>query len=382
MSAHRKIKLLQGNEAAAEGAVAAGCRFFAGYPITPSTEIAEVLSERLPQVGGRFIQMEDEIASIGAVIGASAAGVKSMTATSGPGFSLMQENLGYAAMAEVPCVVVNVQRGGPSTGLPTKAHQGDMMQARWGTHGDHPVIALCPSSVREAFDLTVDAFNLSEQFRLPVFVLLDEIIGHMRERIEIPDPSEIDIYERRRPTVPPAEYRHYGPGTSVLGPMASFGQGYRFIVEGLTHNDSGYTTNVPEVIARKMQRLKDKIELHRDRLLRVYEEECAGASVVVFAYGSTARSALQAVRDARAEGLKVGLFRPLIVWPFPDGPLAKAAAGARVVIVPELNQGQLRLEVERVNQGRARIVGIEQVDGEMMVPQRILDEIRRAAGRG
>ena len=225
----------------------------------------------------------------------------------------------------------------------------------------------------------MEAFNLSEQYRLPVFVLLDEIIGHMREKIEIPDPSEIEIYERRRPTVPPQEYRHYGPGTSVFGPMASFGQGYRFIVEGLTHNESGYTTNLPEVIAWKMQRLKDKIELNRDRLARVYEEECAGAPVVVFAYGSTARSALQAVRDARAEGLKVGFFRPLIVWPFPDGPLAKATSDARVVIVPELNQGQLRLEVERVNRGRARIVGIEQVDGEMMVPQRILDEIRRAA---
>ena len=207
MGTQRKIKLLQGNEASAEGAIAAGCRFFAGYPITPSTEVAEVLSERLPQVGGKFIQMEDEIASIGAVIGASAAGVKALTATSGPGFSLMQENLGYAAMAEVPCVIVNVQRGGPSTGLPTRAHQGDMMQARWGTHGDHPVIALCPSSVREAFDLTVEAFNLSEQYRLPVIVLLDEIIGHMREKIEIPDASEIDVYERRKPAVPAGSKR-------------------------------------------------------------------------------------------------------------------------------------------------------------------------------
>ena len=379
MGTQRKIKLLQGNEASAEGAIAAGCRFFAGYPITPSTEVAEVLSERLPQVGGKFIQMEDEIASIGAVIGASAAGIKALTATSGPGFSLMQENLGYAAMAEVPCVIVNVQRGGPSTGLPTRAHQGDMMQARWGTHGDHPVIALCPSSVREAFDLTVEAFNLSEQYRLPVIVLLDEIIGHMREKIEIPDASEIDVYERRKPAVPPGEYLHYGPGTSFFGPMASFGQGYRFIVEGLTHNESGYTTNRPDVIAWKMQRLKDKIELNREKLARVYEEECAGAPIVVFAYGSTARSALQAVRDARREGLKVGFFRPLIVWPFPDAPLRKATQDARVVIVPELNQGQLRLEVDRVNQGRAKIVGIEQVDGEMMVPERILDEIRRAA---
>jgi 2-oxoglutarate/2-oxoacid ferredoxin oxidoreductase subunit alpha len=379
MSTHRRIRLLQGNEASAEGAVAAGCRFFAGYPITPSTEIAEVLSERLPEVGGRFIQMEDEIASIGAVIGASAAGVKSMTATSGPGFSLMQENLGYAAMAEVPCVIVNVQRGGPSTGLPTKAHQGDMMQARWGTHGDHPIIAICPSSVREAFDFTVEAFNLSEQYRVPVIVLLDEIIGHMREKIEIPDPSEIDTYERRRPTVPPEDYRHYGEGTSTFGPVASFGQGYRFIIEGLTHNESGYTTNKPEVIAWNMQRLKDKIDLHRNKLARVYEEDCAGAPIVVFAYGSTARSALQAVRDARAEGLKVGFFRPLIVWPFPEERLVSAARDARVVIVPELNQGQMRLEVERVNRGRARIVGIEQVDGEMMVPERILDEIRRAA---
>jgi 2-oxoglutarate/2-oxoacid ferredoxin oxidoreductase subunit alpha len=379
VSTRRAAKLLQGNEASAEGAIAAGCRFFAGYPITPSTEIAEVLSERLPQVGGRFIQMEDEIASIGAVIGASAAGVKSMTATSGPGFSLMQENIGYAAMAEVPCVIVNVQRGGPSTGLPTKAHQGDMMQARWGTHGDHPVIALCPSSVREAFDLTVEAFNVSEQYRVPAIVLLDEIIGHMRERIEIPDPSEIVRYERRKPSVPLREYRHYGPDTSVFGPVASFGQGYRFIIEGLTHNESGYTTNNPEVIAWNMQRLKDKIELNREKLASVQEEECAGAPVVVFAYGSTARSALQAVRQARTEGLQVGFFRPRIVWPFPDQPLARAIAATRVVIVPELNQGQLRLEVERVNQGRTAVVGIEQVDGEMMVPGRILDEIRRAS---
>jgi 2-oxoglutarate ferredoxin oxidoreductase subunit alpha len=379
MSIKRKVKLLQGNEASAEGALAAGCRFFAGYPITPSTEVAELLSERMPQVGGHFIQMEDEIASIGAVIGASSAGVKAMTATSGPGFSLMQENIGYACMAEVPCVIVNVQRGGPSTGLPTKAHQGDMQQARWGTHGDHPIIAVCPFSVRESFDLTVEAFNLSEQYRVPVIVLLDEIVGHMREKIEIPDPSEITLWERVKPSVPFREYKHYGPGTNYFGPMASFGQGYRFIVESLTHNENGYeSTSNPSVIAWKMQRLKEKIENNRDKLVKIYEEECTGAPIVVFAYGATARSALQAVQDARMLGIRVGFFRPQIVWPFPDEALRKAIHDAQIVIVPELNQGQMRREVERVNQGRTRLVGIEQVDGEMMVPKRILDEIKSA----
>jgi len=378
MTQKRKNRLLQGNEASAEGALAAGCRFFAGYPITPSTEIAEILSERLPQLGGKFIQMEDEIASIGAVIGASAAGIKAMTATSGPGFSLMQENIGYASMGEVPCVIVNVQRGGPSTGLPTKAHQGDMMQARWGTHGDHSVIALCPSSVRECYELTVEAFNLSEQYRLPVIVLLDEIVGHMREKVEIPDFSEIVLYQRRKPNCPPAEYKHYGPGTSFLAPLASFGEGYRFIVESLTHDENGFATNRPDEIAAKMQRLKDKIELNREKLIKVHEEECAGAGIVVFAYGSTARSALQAVRDARREGIRVGFFRPMIIWPFPEEPMKKAMHDAQVVIVPELNQGQMRREVERLNPGRVKVTGVEQVDGEMMVPQRILDEIRGA----
>jgi len=252
------------------------------------------------------------------------------------------------------------------------------MQARWGTHGDHYVVALCPFSVRECFDLTVEAFNLSEQYRLPVIVLLDEIVGHMREKIEIPDPSEIVLYERRKPDCPPSEYKHYGPGTSFFGPMASFGEGYRFVVEGLTHDEKGYATNRPDEIATKMQRLKEKIELNREKLIMIREEECVGAGILVFAYGSTARSALQAVRDARKEGIRVGFFRPLVVWPFPEEPLKKALCDARVVIVPELNQGQMRREVERMNQGHAKVIGIEQVNGEMMIPQRILDEIRVA----
>lgn len=374
---NRKFVFWQGNEACAEGAIAAGCRFFAGYPITPSTEIAEVLSKRLPEVGGKFIQMEDEIASLGAVLGASAAGVKSMTATSGPGFSLMQEHIGYASMAEVPCVVVNVQRGGPSTGLPTKAHQGDMMQARWGTHGDHPVVAVCPSSVRECFDLTIESFNISEMFRLPVIVMMDEVVGHMREKMLVPEEDEIKIYLRKKPQIPPENYRHYSDETNYLAPFASFGEGYRFIIEGLTHDEYGFASNDPKVIAKKMERLKKKIEDNKDRLEHVILYECENADVIVFAYGCTARSAQQAIIWARKEGLKVGFVKPLVIWPFPEKKLLETIkTSVKAVLVPELNQGQMVLEVERVVAGRVGVFGMERVDGEMITPQEILEKIK------
>ena len=372
----RTVKFMQGNEACAEGALAAGVRFFAGYPITPSTEIAEILSERLPQLGGKFIQMEDEIASMAAIIGASLAGLKSMTATSGPGFSLKQENLGYACYTEIPCVVVNIMRGGPSTGSPTSPSQGDVMQARWGTHGDHPIIALAPSSVREMYELTIKAVNLSEQYRVPVILLSDEIIAHMRERIEIPDPSEIKLIERKKPSVPPGEYLpfHADPETDIP-PMASFGEGYRFNVTGLTHNEAGFYTSKPEQITALHERLSRKIEKHRDKIIEVEEHYTDDADLAVFAYGSTARTALRAVREAREKGIKACLIRPITVWPFPDEIMHELAARVRAFIVPEMNAGQMVFEVERTAHGQAQVYGLPKVSWELFPPAEILEKI-------
>jgi 2-oxoglutarate ferredoxin oxidoreductase subunit alpha len=339
-------KLLQGNEACAEGALAAGVRFFAGYPITPSTEIAEILASKLPRMGGRFIQMEDEIASMAAVVGASLAGTKSLTATSGPGFSLKQENFGYAIMTETPCVIVDVQRGGPSTGLPTSPSQGDVMQTRWGTHGSHPVIALSPASVRETFDLTVQAVNYSERFRIPVVLLLDEIIGHMRESIVLPQSEEITRLNRKKPNVSPEEYLPFKADEDGVSPMANFGEGYHFHVTGLTHDESGFPSNNPEITADLMKRLNDKIEKYSSEIIITEDFHMEDAEIVIFSYGCVARSAKKAVRELRKSGKKVGLLRTATIWPFPDK-ILKNLNNVKYLLVPEMNEGQLLGEVQK-----------------------------------
>lgn len=371
----RRKVLMQGNEAIVEGALAAGMRFFAGYPITPSTEIAELASERLPAVGGRFVQMEDEIASMAAVVGASLAGCKAMTATSGPGFSLKQENLGFALAAEVPCVVVNVQRQGPSTGVPTAPAQGDVMQARYGAHGDYATIALCPSSVGEAYRLAVRAFNLAERFRMPVILLADEIIGHLRESVVLPDPAELTIVNRARPALPPGEHKPYRPGPDGVPVVPDFGMGYRFHVTGLTHGEDGFPTTHPPLVDAAVRRLTTKVTDHLDEICEAEELELAGAEVVIFAYGGMARAARRAVREARAKGLKVGLYRPITLWPFHDERVRAAVAGRRAVVVPELNMGQMAREVERAARGSTRVVPVNKVGGEPLTPGEILAAI-------
>ncbi len=368
-----KARLMQGNEACVEGALAAGVSFYAGYPITPSTEIAELLAEKLIVSGGRFIQMEDEIASMGAVVGASLTGRKAMTATSGPGFSLKQENLGYAVMAEVPCVVVDVQRAGPSTGLPTSPAQGDVMQARWGTHGDHPMIALSPSSVRETYDLTVKAFNLAERFRTPVILLMDEVVGHMREKIMLPEDGEVEIVDRSRPQGAKRDYRPNDAAEDDVAPLAPFGNGYRYHVTGLTHNRAGFATSKPEEVDFFIRRLHNKIDKHLDEILAYETIQTEDADILLVAYGGTARSAMAALSQARELGLKVGMFRPISIWPFPEAKLRELAKG-RTVIVPEMNLGQLALEVERVT--KQDIVKVNRVDGELITPQEILNAIK------
>lgn len=369
------IRLMQGNEASAAGAIYAGCDFFGGYPITPSTEVAEEMARLLPQRGGKFIQMEDEIAGIATILGAGAAGAKAMTATSGPGFSLMMELLGYGCMAEIPCVIVNVQRAGPSTGLPTKGAQADMLQARWGTHGDHPAIALCPSTVAESFALTVTSFNLAERYRIPVLLMLDEFVGHLREKITVPVPGELEVYTHPRPSVRPSDYRHYGDGSSVGGAYAAMGTGYRFNITGLTHDPMGFPTGRLDEITWKMDRLRDKIERHRQELVDVEREFMDDAEVVLFAYGGGARTAQEAVRLARAQGIKAGLLRPRIVWPFPDQAVADALAKAKVMLVVELNQGQLVGEVQRVNRSNTPVVPVLRYDGEIITPGEIMTAV-------
>lgn len=374
----RQVKLMQGNEACAEAAIAAGVRFFAGYPITPSSEIAENLAAWLPKVGGKFIQMEDEIASMAAVIGASLAGLKSMTATSGPGFSLKQENLGYACLNEVPCLVVNVMRGGPSTGLPTSPMQADVMQARWGTHGDHPIIVLAPSSVPEMYSLTIKAINLSERFRNPVILLPDEVVAHTRERLELLDPGEIELFERVRPTVPPEQYQPFHPDPETdVPPMAAFGDGYRFNVTGLIHDETGFPNLGPVVTKELLERIHRKIERGRKEITLSKDYNLDDAEIGVFAYGSTARSALRAVKEAREAGIKAGLFHAITLWPFPDEDVRRMAEKCRVIVVPEMNLGQMVYEVERAAHGMAEVVSLPYATGELLSPGRILDEIRR-----
>ena len=368
------VCFMQGNEACAEGALAAGCRFFAAYPITPSSEIAEILSRRLPAVDGKFIQMEDEIASVAAVIGASVGGVKALTATSGPGFSLMQENIGYAAMTEIPCVIVDVQRTGPSTGLPTSPAQGDVMQARWGTHGDHPIIVLCPSSVREVFDLTVQAFNFSEKYRTPVIVLMDEVVGHMREKVELPAPEAIEIVHRLGTDVPPEWYSPYDDTPTDVPPLVSFGEGFRYHITGLMHDRAGFPTERRDEIDDWLRRVFGKISRHVDDISMTVQEGVEEANTLVLAYGATARSAHQAVKLARARRRKVGFLKLLTLWPFPESLVEHLADGVRSVVVPEMNLGQLALEVERVV-GRRKVRRVGRADGEMVTPRQILEAI-------
>jgi 2-oxoglutarate ferredoxin oxidoreductase subunit alpha len=371
--------LLQGNEAVAEGALRAGCRFFAGYPITPATEISEVLSVRLPQVDGTFIQMEDEIASLGAVIGASLAGVKSMTATSGPGFSLMQENLGLAIIAEVPCVIVNVMRGGPSTGLPTFPAQSDVMQARWGTHGDHPIVVLSASTVRECYDMTIRAFNLSEKFRTPVILLIDEVVGHMREKMTLDGEEEIAIFNRLKPTMPPEWYIPYEDTPSGVSPMANFGEGYRYHVTGLTHDVRGFPTSRPDEIGPFISRLHRKISSNFSEIQTAEYFRTDDAEITIVAYGCVARSAKRAVIEAREKGLKVGLLKLMTLWPFMRIAVEKILQTSKTLIVPEMNMGQISREVKRVNRGVARVVALNKVDGTIITPMEILNQIQEVA---
>lgn len=366
------VGLMQGNEACARGAIVAGCRFYAGYPITPSSEITEELARLLPQVGGKFIQMEDEIGAMAACIGASLGGMKVMTATSGPGFSLKQENLGYAIYTEVPCVVVNVMRGGPSTGLPTSPAQSDVMQARWGTHGDHPMIALAPASVREVHDCTIRAFNLSERLRTPVILLYDEVIGHMREKVELADPSQVAIVERPKPTCPPEVYLPYKAGEDDVPPFVRFGEGYRYHVTGLAHDERGFPTQDPRVVEAHQRRLHRKVERHRDEIAAYETFMLEDAEVAVFAYGITARSARAAVRAARSEGLRAGLLRPISLWPFLDLEVEKLAQQVKAIVVAEMNLGQMIYEVERAAHGRARVVAYQKASGEPIHPEEIL----------
>jgi 2-oxoglutarate ferredoxin oxidoreductase subunit alpha len=378
-----------GDHACAEGAILAGCRFFAGYPITPATEIAERMSVRLPQVRGVYIQMEDELASMNAILGASWAGVKSMTATSGPGFSLMMENLGLGIMLETPCVLVDVQRGGPSTGLPTLVGQQDMMQARWGSHGDYEIIALCPTSPQEFFDLTIRAFNLSERFRTPVLIMADAEVGHMTEKVVIPPPEAVEIVNRpqvRRGDVEPDHFRVFrdspAGGDGYISPMVAAGQGYRIHITGLTHDERGYPAMNAKAQEWNVTRLVNKIRTHRDEIIQFeLSPDAQDAEVVVVSYGISARTSLWPIEQARREGIRVGYLRLITVWPFPDEVIRKLARGIRAFVVPEINMGQIAREVERCAAGQAQVFGANRAGGDILESHHVLNAIRQAAGR-
>ncbi|HID03708.1 MAG TPA: 2-oxoacid:acceptor oxidoreductase subunit alpha [Desulfobacterales bacterium] len=364
--------LLQGNEAIVAGALAAGCRFFAGYPITPASEISEILSVKLPELGGTFIQMEDEIASMGSIVGASLAGTKSMTATSGPGFSLIQENLGYACITETPCVIVDVMRGGPSTGLATSPSQGDVQMARWGTHGDHPIIVLAVSSVADCFSITVKAFNLSEKYRTPVIILSDEVVAHTRESVVLPEDEQIRVFDRVKPDVPPEWYKPYADNNRGVPDMSSFGDGYRHHVTGLVHDEKGFPTQDPQEIDQFLRRIHSKISKGFNEIQVVKTFLMEDAEIFVIAYGSVARSALRAVRDARKAGIKAGLLQLVTLFPFPRKSVDSYLRQCRVAVVPEMNLGQMGREIARVNQSDCRIVKHNRIDGKLITPDEIL----------
>jgi len=369
---------VHGDWACAEGAIAAGCRFYAAYPITPASEIAERMALRLPQVGGGFVQFEDELGAMASVVGASYAGAKAMTATSGPGLSLMQENIGLAVMTEAPCVVVDVMRGGPSTGQPTKAGQGEMMQCRWGSHGDYEIISLVPSSVQEVFDLTVRAFNLSEQYRVPAFVMIDGILGHMYERIVIPGPGDIKVVGRKKPNQPPDEYNPFEAGDDLVPPMACFGEGYHFYSTGLTHDERGYPDMSIEAQEKLIRRLCDKIRMNEDEIIKTEELCVEDAEILVVAYGLPARSAMKAVKMAKEEGIRAGLLRLVTVWPFPTKILEKLSERLKAVIVLEMNYGQLVREVERAVRPTP-VTFLPKLGEEPHRPDEILSSIRRCS---
>jgi len=370
---------LDGDFACGEGAMAAGCRFVAGYPITPSTEVVERISRRFPTLGGTFIQMEDELASMAAVVGASWTGTKAMTVTSGPGFSLMMENLGLAAMMETPCVVVDVQRAGPSTGLPTMVGQGDVMQARWGSHGDYSVIALSPQSPQEAFDLTIDAFNLSEIYRVPVVFLMDECVGHMTEKVVIPAADSIDVVPRRLTTRTPSAYWPYESASGDPPEFARAGDGYRFHTTGLTHDARGYPVMSVECQRDRVRHLVDKVKGHADAIVRYEEDQVDGADVLVVAYGITARVARLGVERARQRGIRVGVLRLVVIWPFPETRVRDLARSVSGIVVPEINLGQIALEVERAAAGQARVVPVPHAGGGVHDPDDVAEAIARAA---
>jgi 2-oxoglutarate ferredoxin oxidoreductase subunit alpha len=370
----REVRLLQGNQAITEGAIYAGARFYAGYPITPSTEIAEGCSRMMPRVGGIYLQMEDEIASIAAVVGASLAGAKAFTATSGPGFSLMQENLGLAVMGEVPCVVVNVQRAGPSTGLATKPSQSDIMQLRWGRHGDQIIIALCPASVRECFELMVTAFNFAEKFRVPVILAPDEIVAHMRENFLVPEPGELEVIERKRPSGPVDQYKPFAAEDDGIAPLAAYGSDYVFHVTSSMHGTDGYGNNDPDNAAWRVEQLHQKIERHRDEIVLTKGYDAADADVLLVTAGATTRAGRAAALEARHRGIKAGVLQLQTIWPFPDKEVASLAHGARAVVVPEMNYGgQMANEVQRVLGPGANIIRVNSYNGQIITPQQILD---------
>jgi 2-oxoglutarate ferredoxin oxidoreductase subunit alpha len=366
---------IDGDHACAEGAIAAGCRFVAGYPITPSTEVVERIAERFPLIGGMFIQMEDEIASSIAIQGAAWAGKKAMTVTSGPGFSLMMEHIGLAAMTETPCVFVDVQRAGPSTGLPTLPAQGDMMQARWGSHGDYGIIAVCPNSPQESFDLTVKAFNLSEQYRVPVLVMLDECVGHMTERVVIPPADQIEIYPRRTWEGPREGFLLYKPGKDGVPPMVKAGDGYNVHVTGLTHDERGYPVMTAAAQEKLVHRLVDKIRLNAEAIVEFREDQVDGAEVVVVSYGITSRVAIPAIEQARQDGLNVGHFRLITAWPFPKKRIKELSAKVKAFVVPEINYGQMVHEVERSVSGKTRVVPVSHGGGSVHNPKDIYSAI-------
>jgi len=370
LSPKAALRLISGNHACALGAIAAGCRFFAGYPITPSSEIAERLSRLLPEVDGVFVQMEDEIASIAAVIGASMGGVKALTATSGPGFSLKQENIGYAAGAEIPCVIVNVMRGGPSTGMPTRPAQGDIMQARWGSHGDYPILVLAPASVREIYDETIRAFDLAETLRTPVVLLYDQVIAQLTETVDLGGTEGLMRAERKWASGPREAYQPYATGDDGIPAMSRPGAGYRVHTTGLNHAENGFPTQNPEAVARNLGRLLTKFDRHRHAIDSWQTLRCDDAEVLIVAIGISARAATRAIEMCRARGVRAGLFRPITLWPFPENALREVAAKARAVLVPEMNAGQLSLEVERILGGK-RVDAIHRYNGEPIAPAEI-----------
>jgi 2-oxoglutarate ferredoxin oxidoreductase subunit alpha len=369
---------LDGDHACAEGALAAGCNFVAGYPITPSTEVVERISERLPYVGGIFIQMEDELASMASLCGAAYAGAKALTVTSGPGFSLMMENIGLAAMLEAPCVIINIQRGGPSTGLPTLPGQADMMQVRWGSHGDYEIIAVSPNSPQECFEFTIKAFNLSEKYRVPAFVMADECVGHMTEKVVIPKADQIELEPRRYTKIPPEEYLPFKPEKDLVPGMVRAGTGYRIHATGLTHDEKGYPVMSWQVQEKLVRRLVEKIRLNADKIIEFEEEQTEDAEVILLSYGISSRVAIPAIQKARKEGIKVGVVRLVVVWPFPEQRVYQLAKKVKAFVVPEMNYGQMVLEVERAAKGHAEVYLVPHGGGWVHDPEDIYKVIKEA----